>query len=375
MGHLGTNKEAVYKALAKKIDSHPPGAPNNETLLHILKCLYTEEEASLGAKFPRFISSFNSLQKKTSLSQSELKKHLNNMINKGLVTDLNAEGKDDQYYMLTPMVVGFFEYTFMRTTSNLPLKDLSELFEEYLTNKEVVQEIFGGETKFFRASTHQKHIPLEIETEVFDYEKAADLIKDAGKGAITTCSCRHKAWHLGKNCDAPMDVCTSLGSAAEWVVEKGFGRPAGTDELLRILDETQEKGLVHLVDNVEKNPFYLCHCCGCCCGVLRAINEHEVHSVIPSNFIPHIDSQNCNGCGNCSKKCHINAVEIIEQSQANKNGKTAKIIEDLCIGCGACIDGCNKNAILLVRRDKIYTPPKNKKDQTIKMAKEKGKTL
>ena len=32
------------------------------------------------------------------------------------------------------------------------------------------------------------------------------------------CACRHEAAHLGKACHAPVDVCMSLGGAAEWIV-------------------------------------------------------------------------------------------------------------------------------------------------------------
>ena len=375
MGHLNINKEDVYEALAKNLDNNPPGVPYNETLIQILKILYTQEEAELASKFPGFISSFSQIKKKISLDEDKLKQLLDDMSSKGLVIDMSSKGKEDKYYMLTPMVVGFFEYTFMRVSSDLPLKELAELFEEYFKDTDAIKGIFGSDTKLFRASTYESKLPANIETEVLDFEKASDLIKDTGRGAITTCSCRHKAWHLGKHCDAPLDVCTSLGSAADWIIEKGFGRPASTDELLRILEKTEEKGLVHLLDNVQQTPFYLCHCCGCCCGVLRAINEHEVPSVQPSNFIPSIIHDNCNGCGRCANRCHINAIEIIEEIPGNKRSQKAKLKEEWCFGCGACIDGCKNNAIILEIRQNINKPPLNKKEQTMRIAKERGKRI
>lgn len=70
-------------------------------------------------------------------------------------------------------------------------------------------------------------MPGDVETEILTYEKASDMIRDAGGGSLTMCYCRHQAQHLGRNCIAPIeDVCTSLGGAAEWLIRRGFARPA-----------------------------------------------------------------------------------------------------------------------------------------------------
>jgi len=371
MGHLHREKEEVYRALVGTLDRNPPGAPYTETLLSILKHLYTEEEARLGSEFPGFINSWDDLKEKTSLGEKELSYHLDNMVAKGLVTDLKTRG--NTYYMLTPMVVGFFEYTFMRAPSDLPMEELAQLFEEYFKENGVAEGIFGGNTRMFQAWAYEKFIPPEVETEVMDYEKASAMIREAGGGALTDCSCRHKAWHLGKNCDAPVDVCTSLGKAAEWLIEKGFARRAGVDELLRVLDRTEEYGLVHLADNVQKEPAYLCHCCGCCCGPLRAIKEQGVMSVHTSNFIPAFNLENCSGCGSCAEKCHLGAIKIVEETPGDKNSRYPVLNEDICIGCGICIDACKKDAVYLLRRQTLHIPPAGKKDQMIRMAMDRGK--
>ncbi|KKM10886.1 (Fe-S)-binding protein [Clostridiales bacterium PH28_bin88] len=372
MGHLGIAKNKVYLALAQRLDQNPVGAPFNQTLMEILYRLYTETQAEIGSKFPLQACRIDQLSAATGIEAAALEKHLDDMAGKGLVIDIQRKGS--RYYMLSPMVIGFMEYTFMRVTDRVPMQELAELFEAYHHQAGVPEEFFGAPTKLFQTWAYESLMPGEVETEVLSYEKASEMIRDAGGGSLTMCYCRHQAQHLGKNCDAPIeDVCTSLGAAAEWLVRRGFARPATTDELLRVLDRTEQLGLVHLADNVQNNPAYLCHCCGCCCGVLRAINEHHMQSVHPSNFIPRVDPQKCTGCGTCVKRCHVKAVAVAELTPGDKRSKTAVVNEDRCLGCGACIRGCKQEAIVLVRRSTIYVPPKNKKEQMLQIAVQKGK--
>jgi NAD-dependent dihydropyrimidine dehydrogenase PreA subunit len=372
MGHLGVGKEEVYKALAKRLSKNPVGAVINETLMNILSIMYSEKEAVVGSAFPVGFTTAEKLAERTGMPQDELVGYLNNMADKGLVLDIPRQGT--VFYLLSPLVIGFFEYTFMRATSKLPLKELAELFELYHHEKGVVEEFFGADTKMFHTWAYESLIPEDVETEVMDYEKASAMIRDAGGGSLTMCYCRHQAAHRNAACDAPIDdVCMSLGSASEWLVRRGFARPASVDELLRVLEKTEELGLVHLADNVRNSPAYLCHCCGCCCGVLRAINEHGTAAVHPSNFIPVVNTDACIGCGKCAKRCHINAIEVKESVPGDTKSKKAVILSEKCIGCGACIAGCKKSAIFLKQRTEIYIPPANKKEQMINIAMQKGR--
>ncbi|MBT9167767.1 MAG: hypothetical protein DDT19_01108 [Syntrophomonadaceae bacterium] len=141
MGHLGIQKEEVYKALAQRLNKNPVGAPLNETLMQILSIMYTEKEAAIGAAFPAGFTTLDKLSQTTDLSVAELLRLLEQMADKGLVIDIPRQ--DTLYYQLSPLVVGFFEYTFMRASSKLPLKELAELFERYHQEDGVVKELMS----------------------------------------------------------------------------------------------------------------------------------------------------------------------------------------------------------------------------------------
>ncbi|AET67518.1 4Fe-4S protein [Desulfosporosinus orientis DSM 765] len=368
MGHSVNNKEEIYEALAQRLSKTPEGAPINEHLMAILRQLYTESEAMVGSKFAAIPMPLAKIAGLTGIEESALKPILDGMSDKGLVLDIPR--KDTFYYMLTPMLVGFFEYTFMRTGSNLDLKELAELFETYFHSPGVMEEIAGMDTKVMRTLIYENLIPLAVETEVLDYEKASSIIRQAGGGAISTCACRHEATHLGKACDAPLEVCMSLGGAAEWIIRKGLGKPATVEDLLEVLKQTQELGLVHLCDNVLNKPTYICSCCGCCCKVLRSINERQIFATHPSNFIPAVESENCVSCGLCAEKCQIQAIALADQA----DGETLPVLNsDLCIGCGVCADACPSGALTMIRREEILIPPENVKEKMKRFATEKGR--
>ncbi len=364
MGHVAGGKEEAYQALAERLSRFPVGVVVNDTLMEILQLLYTENEAAIGSKFPIKPRPLAEIAALIGIPEGKTTVVLNDMAQKGLVTDIPRKGTT--YYMLNPIVVGFFEFSLMRN-DRANLRELSTLFERYLHDQTVAEEIFGADTKMFRSLVYENYIPELVQTEVLSYEKAETVIRESSGGGLSLCACRHKNYHLGKPCKYPMeDICTSLGRPAEWVLRRGFARKASVDDLLKNLERSYKLGLVLTCDNVIDEPAYICHCCGCCCGVLQSIRDYEVHSIQPSNFIPQIDSDTCLSCGTCVDACHINALKESEEAEP-------VLSQDICIGCGVCASVCPSEALKMVRQENISTPPQNKIAQLINIAVERSR--
>jgi len=368
VGHLTHDKDEVYRLLAERLNKNPVGAPINDTLMTILHRLYTETEAMVGSKFPLVPMTLEQITGITGIKKDQLKTILDGMADKGLVLDIPR--RESVYYMLAPMVVGFFEYTFMRVRDDVDMKDLAELFQGYFHNEETRDELSGVDTRIMRTLVYESLIPVAVETEVLTYERASEIIRQSGGGALSICPCRHKAGHLGKSCGAPLEVCTSLGTAAEWIVRRGMGKPATVDDLLRVLDQTEKLGLVHNCDNVLNKPAYICHCCGCCCVIMTGIKESGKYATHPSNFIPVVESETCVGCGACADSCHIQAITMTDEG----NGAEVPVVnKDLCIGCGVCSSACPSGALTMSRRSVLHVPPANAKEKFLRIAGEKGR--
>lgn len=335
----------------------------------ILYRLYTESEALVGSKFPMVPMTLEQLAGITGVAADTLVKTLDNMAEKGLIIDLPR--RDTTYYLLAPMVIGFFEFTFMRVRDNVNLSEMAELFVKYFQHPEVGMEFVGSDTKLMRTLVYESVIPYAVETEVLNYERASEIIRQSGGGSLSPCACRHMAEHLGRPCEinAPLEVCTSLGEAAEWIIRRGMGKPASVDELLRVLDETEKMGLVHLGDNVLNQPTFICHCCSCCCGALRPTKEYGLFFAHPSNFLPALATDSCTGCGLCAGKCPVKGISM----RRTGSGAVAEVNQQKCIGCGVCISACPNGALTMARRPVLHVPPEDKIEQFTRIAREKGK--
>jgi Pyruvate/2-oxoacid:ferredoxin oxidoreductase delta subunit len=176
--------------------------------------------------------------------------------------------------------------------------------------------------------------------------------------------------HEGKACAKPLEVCTTLNAAADFLVRRRLARKISREEALDIFAATREAGLVHVGDNVQRRPAYVCHCCGCCCGMLSAINRFRIFdAVVTSPFLPEVDTGKCTGCGLCAKRCPIRAIEV------QGKGKEGKAVVDgkACLGCGVCKPACAGGALRMERRKERILVPENAWERAVTMAIERGK--
>lgn len=126
-----------------------------------------------------------------------------------------------------------------------------------------------------------------------------------------------------------------------------------------ILKKAENEALVHLTSNFQNDHFFICNCCGCCCGVLHAINKLGIpaQTVVNSHYFAKIAADECTACGTCAEeRCQIKAIEEHED--------VYQIIQENCIGCGLCLTTCPAEAISLVRKaeEEITMPPLNEKN-------------
>jgi Pyruvate/2-oxoacid:ferredoxin oxidoreductase delta subunit len=363
MGHIA-GKEEILKQLRKRLHQNPVGLPEHPSVYEILAILFTEKEAEIGSKFPLGAVTIEELQKVTGMNKEELEQILKGMMKKGLV--ITSKKDHGVRYILSMSMVGFFEMTFMRTDETLPMKRLAELIRSYRSTPEWVQEFFAPGTSRSRAFIYSDVLP-QVKSEVLSFQMASEYIKMSGRGSLGKCYCRHEAWHLGKNCSAPIeDICMSLGNSSDFLVEHGFARRASVDELLDTLKKAEDYGLVHIGDNVLEETSFICNCCGCCCSFLDGItHQHLKHAVTTTNYLARLDHEECNGCEICVDHCQIKAIWM--------EGDYPVVDKEFCLGCGVCAHFCPSGAIKMEEREKKIIPPKNYKELMVRLMKEKGR--
>ncbi|HEU5361441.1 MAG TPA: 4Fe-4S dicluster domain-containing protein [Candidatus Deferrimicrobiaceae bacterium] len=368
MGHL-RNGHGVYGRLQKRLDRYPIGAPPADAIYEILKRLYTEEEAEIGARMPIRFTDIDGIARRTGKRPDALRPVLERMAEKGLVMDFENQGKVE--YLLSPTLFGFFEFTFMRVRDDVPQKELARYMVEYAHDRpDLARSVLAGKIQGGRTLVHETAVDPEDATRILDYERAEQIIREAKAWAVSLCYCRHVLEHEGKSCEQPMEVCTTLNAAADFLVRRGLARKISREEMLDIFAATREAGLAHIGDNVKRRPAFVCHCCGCCCAMLTAINRFRMFdAVITSPFLAAIDAGRCSGCGRCAKKCPIDAIEVGGEGAEAK----AAVHGDACLGCGVCRPACATGALSMEPRKERVIVPETAWHRAILMAIERGK--
>jgi NAD-dependent dihydropyrimidine dehydrogenase PreA subunit len=370
MGHHLDTKNSIVP-LIDRLNKYPIGLPDNEKLRQILAILFSEEEAFIASRFPLEEATIKELVRATGWEKGRLEVRLDTMADKGLIMDVTYNGKT--FYLLMPGLIGFFEFTFMKQRQDLPVAELAELMHEYLLGdpeQKMGKEFFSSKTPLTRSLAYEEHIP--VSSNVATYESAREIIKNADYGAIAMCYCRHKKEHLHQTCDknAPTkEICISLGTAAKFMVRRGFAERRTTDELLAILAKARDLNLTHITDNIRHKPSFICNCCSCCCELLGGINRGFPMGVGKTNFTLQINQESCVGCGLCKKSCNVIALELRDVSNG-KSKKQMTVNSDNCLGCGACISSCPTSSLSLVPMQRPE-PPEKKRDLFKAILKEK----
>ena len=373
MAHLTTR--SAYKNLVDRINQLPQGAAPSELLYKILEMLFTEKEAGFVASLP--IKPFTAMEAAylTKKSISETRKTLDELSSKGILLDVEQNGQS--IYSLPPPMAGFFEFSMMRIRKDIDQKVLAELFYQYLNVEEdFIKQLFtGGNTQPGRTFVNEESLSEAHKLEILDYESASEVIKTASHRAVGMCYCRHKMEHLGKACDAPMEICLTFNNVAASLIKHKIAKEIDVQEGMDLLQTAYDKNLVQFGENVKQEVSFICNCCGCCCEAMLAAKKFAMlHPVHTTNYLPVITTEDCNGCGKCVNVCPVEAMSLVSANDPlKKKKKKAVLNEEICLGCGLCVRACTYGKVNLIERKQRVITPLNSAHRVVVMAIERGK--
>jgi len=361
------NREDVYRKLQKHLDNQAVGFPATKSgaEIRLLKHIFSPRQAEIAACLNFKPQGLEAIYKRAANlvgSMEELSDILAAIEKKGGIESRGE--KDNKKYCTAPLVVGMYEFQLDRLTPEF-IKD----FADYTSDIKFGVEFLSTELPQMRTIPIARSLLVKNHIQIFD-EVDEVLKKSDGPFAIFECICRKKKGLQGTPCQVTdrKETCLAVGDFAKTAVESGLGRCIDLDEAMCILKKNQEQGLVLQPSNTEQ-PDFVCSCCGCCCGMLN------IHKSLPkpvdfwaSNFYAQIDSDLCNGCGICEKRCQVGAAKLTE------NIPKASINLNRCIGCGLCVPTCPQKAITLLKKEMEIKPPATRDDlYDIIMSKKKGK--
>ncbi|MFC2003088.1 ATP-binding protein [Chloroflexota bacterium] len=331
----------VYEQLARILDLLPEGFPRTKSgvELQILKKLFPPEEALIATNMTGAKETADVIAGRANLPPREIEERLKAMLGRGTILGSKKDGI--WKFRLAPFIVGFYEEQW-----DVMDHELAHLCEQYLSDGGL-EGIMRPQPSFSRVLPAQQALKTEF---ILPYDDVKALMLQARQFGLRDCICRKQHDLLGnRKCDFPLNVCLNFS-----IVERPVGPHDITqEEALKVLDQAEEIGLVHTINNISKGCYYVCHCCGCCCVTLRGITQLGIkHSVAKANYYAVVDPEQCSGCGICEDRCQVKACSVAD---------VAIIDLTKCIGCGLCITGCPTEAVRLnLRPDaEIIHPPED----------------
>jgi len=205
------------------------------------------------------------------------------------------------------------------------------------TREELLKDYVSQMTPF----TVPVNISIQGQQTVLDLSSVENILRSAEIISLEDCDCRVK-WH---KCDAPLDVCLSLGDEAREAMKHG-ARRISLAQALVTLKRSHEAGLVHLAFTFKgkEKPEVICSCCSCCCHSLSALVRFGIPDhVVASEYITSNNDETCDNCGTCVQRCQFHARQLINAKLVFNQAK--------CFGCGLCVTTCPTKSITLIKRN------------------------
>jgi NAD-dependent dihydropyrimidine dehydrogenase PreA subunit len=341
--------EDIYKKLAIVLDTLPNGFPatENGVEIKILKMIFSPEDAELFCDLRLSYETPEKIAERTGRPLEGLDDHLKRMWERGQI--FGVDFGEVRVYKMAPWVFGIFEFQLKYMT-----KEFALLCHEY-------EKTFGPQFLTSRVPI-MSVVPVEQEIAgnemALPFEQVSSIIEKGQSFAVNDCICKKEKELLGEPCKKPLEVCLAIAPIPNFFDNHPLkARPITKEEAYDILKKSEEAGLVHLTSNIEKGHYYICNCCGCCCGVLRGINELGISGGVNANYYAEINTDECVSCGVCAdERCQVHAIE--------ESDDVYRVLRDKCIGCGLCVSTCPSNAISLIRKnpDDIVMPPVDEND-------------
>jgi electron transport complex protein RnfB len=348
-------KEDIYDKLIDHYKSGKYGLmiqgiepEETETFKEALKKFFTLDEVELAVKLEFTPETIADLCKRTGEDEKDIYPLLKSMSEKACV--MEGEAKGENTYELMEWIT-MMENFVRRTDTSDPFVEKMVFWWEGIKLKD------GG---FELKPTPIRTLPVAVEIEkiggILPYENVTQVIKKQDYIAVAECYCRKPKRLIGEEaCDHPLEVCLVFGPYAKYLVNYGYGKNISQEETLSLINDCEERGLVHVSDNI-KDVTWLCNCCGCCCAPLSSNVKLGRTDFTSSDFIVSFDPEKCSEagiCGTCVDRCMLKAITI------EKEGDLPIIDYEKCIGCGSCTFKCPGDALPLKRRDPSTVPPDN----------------
>ncbi|RJQ73215.1 MAG: 4Fe-4S ferredoxin [Desulfobacteraceae bacterium] len=319
--------QTLYQQLAAAV-----GAGDSKYIPQIFEILTDEKAARLllAASPPATVQE---LAGKAGLSEAEIEQRVGPLFSKGLL--FKSKKADGTRYYRVRQVIQMHDATAVALDAPRAMLDLWKTYmaEEFPTYNRMVEEVLP------RAAVRVVPVnqPVTAQSQILAFDDIRNIVEQARSLAVTACSCRR----IDGSCGKPVEVCFQLDKAADYSIERGTGRPIDKEEVLKLIRQCEQEGLIHVSDNTRAPGHVICNCCSDCCLFWTSFKTGLGKFVAPSRFSARVDAERCSACETCLERCYFDAIAMQGEND------TALVNPDKCMGCGLCQVTCPEEAIAL----------------------------
>lgn len=332
-----TDLDGVYRTIAAKIE----GVENSKAIVQILRKMLDPQQAQVAAALPGVPEE---LAARLGRSIESIKKDLKYMYEIGLGTPSARSGKWNlpRTYMLLVDKVGSHHRKFLPLLGPEYLDLWLDLEEEHLTRlkEEKGTLATSGGNRIIPA-----YLAVKGHSELQPWENMKAILQMASKISVVSCTCRLR--NRKRTCQMHTDeVCFLLNRDADYAVDSGAGQYFTVDQGLKVIEDCEKLGAIHIATNTRAVANLLCNCCRDCCVFMRRLDKlpDDRTWFRPSRFLASIDPDRCQGCGMCVDRCLFDAITMKKKTKGKGKGY---VNSEKCMGCGNCAITCSPKAIEL----------------------------
>lgn len=278
---------------------------------------------------------------KTELPVEKASEVLEDMSHRGLLYRVRRGGRAE--YHTVPVAHGVYEFNLDKVDETGWTFGLAGHMGEGMLG-----QVYAADIPFYRS------VPLNMEvvrdSEVYPYDDIVKQVKQYGKFAVSPCVCRALNRTVGApDMGFPSETCITMGEMAEFYIENGIAREITEEEVLSILKNSTERGMIiQCVYSKASEIICSCHVDGC--GILQAaklFGGNATGNISHYNVV--FDADKCDGCGLCVERCAMHSLAMAD-------GKPTSI-DASCVGCGQCVAICPNGARILEKKPEVRPLP------------------
>lgn len=190
---------------------------------------------------------------------------------------------------------------------------------------------------------------ISVDTRFLPTQEILEIILRSKVVGIGWCYCRSvQRKYNAPKCDHPLYTCFHIGFGKSLYEIPGKSeklKRISKEEIINLLNEFDDRGLIHQLIYFPSPQFYyiICNCCPCCCITMSNFLKGGSPQIIKSDFIAETDLNICKNCGECEPWCYFGARKIVN-SRFRFNSIN-------CFGCGICVTKCAHKAISLKKKE------------------------